>query len=152
MITKDNFYLMTKGTFSKCDLPTTAPDYVSLDKNGNTSSKYWYTKKGVVRQSNHWGRVASCIWTLKGYSTQIKDCEVANIDLVGYVSFSDLYISTNEFQNIVDKQNKVIISEIKRLENENSPFTSYRDGMATEKGLEASIQFDLDVKQLFNLK
>ena len=151
MITKDNFYLMTKGTFSKCDLPTTAPDYVSLNKDGKVSSKYWYTKEGVVRQSDHWGRVASCIWTLKEYSTQIRECEVASVDLVGYVSFSDLDISTNEFQNIVDKQTKVIMSEIKRLENENSPFTSYRDGISTEKGLESCKQFDLDVKKLFNL-
>ena len=151
MITKDNFHLMTKGIFSKCDLPTTAPDYVSLNKNGNVSSKYWYTKNGVVRQSDHWGRVASCIWTLKGHSTTINECEVASTDLVGYVSFSGLNNSSNEFQNIVDKQAKVIMSEIEKLKAENSPFTSFRDGMATEKGIEASKQFDLDVKQLFNL-
>jgi hypothetical protein len=151
MTTKDNFHLMTKGTFSKCDLPNTAPDYVSLNKQGNVSSKYWYTNDGVIRQSDHWGRVASCIWTLKGYSTQIRDCEVSNVDLVGYVSFTDLDSSTNKFQNIVDKQNKVIMLEIKRLQDENSLFVSYRDGMATEKGLQSAVQFDLDVKQLFNL-
>jgi hypothetical protein len=41
--------------------------------------------------------------------------------------------------------------EIKRLQDENSLFTSYRDGMATDKGLQSVKQFDLDVKQLFNL-
>ena len=28
------------------------------------SSRYWYTKKGVYRESSHWGRVAQCEWEI----------------------------------------------------------------------------------------
>ena len=151
MTNASNFHLMTKGTFSKCDLPKTAPDYVSLDKFGNVSSKYWYTAEGVVRQSNHWGRVASCIWTLKGFSTTINDCEVSKNELVAYISFADLNNSTNKFQVIVDKQAKVIAKEVEKLTAILERTPTFRDGMATEKGIEANDKFKDELKKLFNL-
>ena len=36
-----------------------------LEDDDEVSSKYWYTKKGVYRQSDHWGKVAQCQWDLE---------------------------------------------------------------------------------------
>jgi len=33
------------------------------------SSKYFYTKEGVIRYSNHWGNCSSCFWTLNKKET-----------------------------------------------------------------------------------
>jgi len=48
--------------------PSREPDHVSFSwKKGKVTSKYWYTKKGVYRQSDHWGAdIASCSWFIKG--------------------------------------------------------------------------------------
>ena len=43
-------------------------------KTNEVSSKYWYTKKGVYRESSHWGKVAQCQWEidyLKKGETQV---------------------------------------------------------------------------------
>ncbi len=39
--------------------PQRTPDYVS-----DSGSKYWYVGDSVIRQSDHWGNVASCYWTI----------------------------------------------------------------------------------------
>lgn len=87
MYSKENFFLCTKAVFKGCKVPRRKPDYISLDREGNVSSLYWYTDKGVYRQSNHWsyiqrlwienmviktqealiecGKVASCFWSLR---------------------------------------------------------------------------------------
>ena len=47
--------------YEECEEPKRKPDYTS-----ESGSRYWYTKKGVVRGSNHWGNgVANCDWPLK---------------------------------------------------------------------------------------
>ena len=51
-----------------------------------SGSYYSYTDEGVFRYSNHWGRVASCRWRIKG----IEDYK--NQDFyVGYAKWSDFY-------------------------------------------------------------
>lgn len=35
------------------------PDYVS-----DSGSKYWLLEEGVVRQSDHWGKVGNCRWEM----------------------------------------------------------------------------------------
>lgn len=81
MKNKTNFFVATKATFVGCRRPSRRPDYVSLDREGNVSSEYWYTSDGVYRCSNHWskmysafanvlttticGKVASCYWRLR---------------------------------------------------------------------------------------
>lgn len=62
MHTSENYYMDTFANFSRCDMPDTAPDYVS-----NSGSTYWYCDDGVIRMSDHWGYgVASCDWLLEG--------------------------------------------------------------------------------------
>lgn len=87
---KYNFFIKTKANFKACKKPKRKPDYISLDRYGYISSKYWYNKNGVIRMSNHWsrinienannsifecGKVASCHWTIHGsYDGQCGFC------------------------------------------------------------------------------
>jgi len=103
MTTKENFFTATRGIFSECNTPESTPDYVSLDKrSGRVSSKYWYTETGVIRQSDHWGEVASCIWTLKGTTKVFSFCQVFKEEKTGYCSFENLFNTTEKFQQIVE--------------------------------------------------
>ena len=81
MRTKDNYYISTYAKFVECATPRRKPDYIS-----SSGSKYWYTKTGVIRKSDHWSLyyrsypdktcfttsvylhavpIASCMWTLQ---------------------------------------------------------------------------------------
>lgn len=76
MIDETNFFSRTQAIFFVCKRPKRPANYVSrskysyYDKNGirrqTISSTYWYgeDKKGkfVIRESDHWGCVASCNW------------------------------------------------------------------------------------------
>ena len=46
--------------------PTCEIDFISA-----SGSRYVYTSEGVYRYSDHWGRVATCLWTLAGQSQSI---------------------------------------------------------------------------------
>lgn len=84
-IDETNFFLNTRGKFRLVKgSPNREPDYISYDRWGDVSSKYWYTSKGVYRESSHWSRlhniekpyyyyigdvgccyrVATCYWTI----------------------------------------------------------------------------------------
>ena len=83
MITLDNFYMSTRANFKGCKKPKRKPNYVSKDRDGNTSSMYWYGEdsygKYVIRYSNHWcnitnfnkdhyrdcKRISTCQWSIK---------------------------------------------------------------------------------------
>ena len=81
MRTKDNYYTSTYAKFVECATPRRKPDYIS-----SSGSRYWYTKTGVIRKSDHWSLyyrsypdktcfttsvylhavpIASCMWTLQ---------------------------------------------------------------------------------------
>ena len=71
-------------------------DDFEFPKNTNYKSKsesqYFYTKKGVYRKSNHWGRVANCRWKLnkKGNYKNQKT-------VIGFANWSDFYpINSNK--------------------------------------------------------
>ena len=65
MFNATNFHLASQTVFTLLQddeampFATREPDYIS-----ESGSKYWYTEAGVVRCSDHWGRVASCAWQL----------------------------------------------------------------------------------------
>lgn len=72
----------------------------------NSNSEYFFTKEGVYRKSNHWGRLANCRWKLiangnyKNQRTQI-----------GFAKWSDFYpINSSEkiFSIEVDYQKLTI--------------------------------------------
>ncbi len=56
-----SFHEATHADFTPCPTPTREPDFISRSR-----SVYWDTGDGVVRCSDHWGRVASCVWLLGG--------------------------------------------------------------------------------------
>lgn len=61
--TISNFNNNSFTTFKECKTPNRHPDFISL-----SGSRYWYgsNKNGqyVIRQSDHWGKVSSCVWKL----------------------------------------------------------------------------------------
>lgn len=65
-------------------------DDLFLDNKEHFKSKsgslYYYTKAGIYRYSNHWGRVANCRWKISGienYKNQNR--------YVGYANWSDFF-------------------------------------------------------------
>jgi hypothetical protein len=59
MISYDNFYKATHGTFSQCKHPNRKPDFITYDKFSlKPISFYWYGSdvEGdyVIRKSDHW--------------------------------------------------------------------------------------------------
>lgn len=55
-----------------------------------SGSLYYYTKEGVYRYSNHWGRVANCRWRISG----IEDYKNQNY-YVGYAKWLDFHPLNN---------------------------------------------------------
>ena len=85
-INKDNYFSFTRCRFRACLRPRREPDYES-----GSGSVYWYTDKGVYRESSHWSRiygvdsddlrftyltesnrVAGCFWILEIHDTSRK--------------------------------------------------------------------------------
>ncbi|WP_245949206.1 hypothetical protein [Lutibacter citreus] len=64
----------------------------SVHFKSKSGSSYFYTKEGVYRYSNHWGRVANCRWKIN----DVKEYKNQNY-YVGYANWGDFYsINTNE--------------------------------------------------------
>ena len=60
---KHNYYRNTYAVYKEIDaseLPFEKWHYTS-----KSDSAYFYTKEGVYRKSNHWGRAAKCRWVLE---------------------------------------------------------------------------------------
>lgn len=60
-ITFGSFHIATTANFTGCETPDEPADFVS-----ESGSKYWHRNGGVIRRSDHWGSVASCIWGFEG--------------------------------------------------------------------------------------
>ena len=58
---EDNFFDSTVAMFYETSKPRRKADF-----NSPSGSRYWYSKKGLIRGSDHWvNRVANCDWALK---------------------------------------------------------------------------------------
>ena len=82
------------------------------------NSLYFFTKKGVYRKSNHWGRVASCRWKLiPSSSYKNQQTELAFAKWKDFYSLHEteklFYISVN-FET---KKTKIKISKSKKSPN-----------------------------------
>lgn len=75
-----------------------------------SGSLYFYTKEGVYRYSNHWGRVANCRWKING----VEEYKNQNY-YVGYANWVDFYsLTTNEkvfYLDIVDENAQLYVSK-----------------------------------------
>jgi len=82
---------------------------------------YFYTKEGVYRKSNHWGRVANCRWKLIA-NDNYKNQQI----VIGFAKWTDFYpINSSEkiFFIDVDFQKKTANIQPKKEEKNNFLFT-----------------------------
>lgn len=153
MINKDNFHLRTMAVYSECSPIETTPDYVSFDKRGNVSSRYWYTSQGVIRCSDHWGRVASCIWTLKGKSKSNKECEVYSKEYFGFCSFEDFNKTTKKFEQLVDERMRKLVEFCETYKKDNDiEYFGFLEANKTAFGKELSKELEENLNELFETK
>lgn len=106
MITKENYFNSTFGEWVPTQKPKREPDYVSYNKWGQVSSKYWYTSKGVYRESDHWSQITdhegdlvyateiiickyirSCFWAIRDFNPKKHWGETV---LTAYIQWHDL--------------------------------------------------------------
>lgn len=73
---RTNFFERTLANFDPCKRPTINPDFWSF-----SGSSYWYTEKGVIRLSDHWGSVSSCFWLI--------DWQASRKYLCGFAKWED---------------------------------------------------------------
>jgi hypothetical protein len=73
---KTNFFFRTWANYQSCKTPRTNPDYWSF-----SGSSYWHLENGVIRLSDHWGAVGTCLWTL--------DWECSRRYLCGFAAWDD---------------------------------------------------------------
>lgn len=114
---KDNFFWRTYAIFKERKTrPRRKPDYVRYDRYGKISSEYWYTDKGVIRGSNHWGcYIASCNWVYEGLKSSTSGCK-ETYKIYGFAKWEDFvqdpifmdtedgeFIVTN-FENTIGKE------------------------------------------------
>ena len=92
----ENFYMDTLATFSPISDEQEIVTYKEPDFVSRSGSAYWYTTDGVIRYSNHWGDVGSCIWNpddalFKAIWIQEEDENVDKEDegVYGYCAWSD---------------------------------------------------------------
>ncbi|WP_432671329.1 hypothetical protein [Flavobacterium sp. SM2513] len=61
--TKYNFHKYTFCIFT--EVPAAEVSALALHYTSKSGSEYSFTKEGVYRKSNHWGRAANCKWRLQ---------------------------------------------------------------------------------------
>lgn len=87
--TRNNFFKTTYCIFKGAPLREISrrkPNYRS-----ESGSSYYYTKLGVYRLSNHWGRAAKCQWRLvTEYQAEIDDLRL------GYADWADFRENLDE--------------------------------------------------------
>ena len=93
-----NYYLNSIGFWeSRKTRPKRKPDHISYNigsiwKTGKIkiSSEYWYTEKGVIRGSNHWGMdIASCSWFIKDRKYPIEGIVIGGKEYA-FISWDEL--------------------------------------------------------------
>ena len=114
-IDKTNFHLNTRGRFVRCNKPQGTPDYISMNRNGQVSSTYYYTDNGVVRYSNHWGGVASCLWLIDDMkiANGIDDCKLYKEEISAFITFDELSENVEKWQISVNKMMSRKIEQVK---------------------------------------
>ena len=100
--TKDNFFKNTYCVFRGVPLREISrrkPNYRS-----ESGSTYYYTKHGVYRLSNHWGRAAKCQWRLvSDFPAEIDDLRLGYAEWIDFrenlEAHVDAYYITVDFES-----------------------------------------------------
>lgn len=126
---KHNYYRNTYAVYQEVnpdDLGFTSWHYTS-----KSGSSYYYTKEGVYRKSNHWGRAAKCRWILdKGDSIYVSKGR----EYIGYVTWSGFYENSESLKSYfvkVDLENKTVSYDHKSRDFSNN--SVYRSAKDTKK-------------------
>ena len=104
-----------------------------------SNSCYHYTKEGVYRKSNHWGRVANCRWKIISNSKYKNQKEV-----IGFAKWSDFYpINSTEkiFCIDIDFTTKTVQLRRKK-ENLNTHLFTYTEAQKRIKQIHDLFQND----------
>ncbi|MBP3891924.1 MAG: hypothetical protein J6D29_07105 [Solobacterium sp.] len=95
-----NFFDSTVAIFEEVEKPKRKPDFES-----DSGSRYWYSKKGLLRGSNHWGcRIVNCDWALKlknGKAVYGSSCWASKTfskELYGFVKWEDFVLKPNLYE------------------------------------------------------
>lgn len=95
-----NFFENTMVMYEECEGPKRKPDFES-----DSGSRYWYSKKGVVRGSDHWGcGVDNCDWVLKKkdgkiiYGTYWKNARTVKGRKYGFASWKDYLFKARKLE------------------------------------------------------
>jgi len=103
---KHNYYRNTYAVFEEVDvdkLPFEKWHYVS-----KSNSAYYYTKEGVYRKSNHWGRAAKCRWVLKADDQLYVSKGRERIGFALWTNFHENSETTKAYFVKVDFENKQV--------------------------------------------
>lgn len=104
-------------------MPFSIWQYVS-----KSGSAYYYTKQGVYRKSNHWGRAAKCRWVLDAGDTMYVS---KGRERIGYANWNDFYENSESAKSYFIKinfQTKTVSYDHKsRDSNKNTIYRSAKD-------------------------
>ncbi len=94
MYNKNNFH---KNTFCEfVEIETSSISKIKVSYKSKSGSEYCFTKEGVYRISNHWGRAANCRWRLlSNLNSKINNSQ----SRIGYAKWTDFY-PNNETENL----------------------------------------------------
>lgn len=127
---KHTYYRNTYAVFKEVD-PVIGLPFIVWQYNSKSGSAYYYTKEGVYRKSNHWGRAAKCRWVL-----DVGDVLYVSKgrERIGYASWDDFYENSESSKAYfvkVDFENKTVTYDHKSRDvNQNSV---YRTAKGTNK-------------------
>jgi len=88
---KTNFHNYTFCIFQEVGLEVLQD--LSLNYKSKSGSCYYFTKTGVYRLSNHWGRAANCKWRLVNNNVN------SDRTKLGYANWSDFY-PDNDYEKL----------------------------------------------------
>lgn len=135
--TRDNFFKKTYCVFKGVplrEITRRKPHYRS-----ESGSTYYYTKNGVYRLSNHWGRAAKCNWRL------VSEIPVEIDDLrLGYADWTDFRENLSED---IDAYYIAVDFDIKKVSYKHKDNPEY-NGEAIIRPVDATRRL---IKQIKNL-
>lgn len=108
--TKNNFFTNTYCIFRGAPLREIKGRTINFKS--ESGSSYYYTKTGVYRLSNHWGRAATCTWKLiSEIPAEIKDLRLGfaaweDFKKINLVDEDSFYVHVDMENNIVDYRHK----------------------------------------------
>lgn len=126
---KYNYFRNTYAVFNELnlkELPFEKWHYVS-----KSSSAYYYTKEGVYRKSNHWGRAAKCRWVLRAGDDLYVSKGRERIGFAPWTNFYENTENTKAYFVKVDFENKQVSYAHKS--EDTSAEAIYRTAKQTQK-------------------